>query len=159
MPDTITSEKKLKKIEQQDNLDEVLYQFVRLYDRWSLEQQLTGKREAEMLKSIESFNETLEQLDALHVKIQNTIKISVREAANAVSLQIESDTGKYFRREVQKFIPTLDSSIHYANDVLQSYKNTLRSKDQNIFDYMIIAIFLGGILIGGMGLFAIRRYW
>ncbi len=91
-------------------LEETLYQFVKLYDSWSLEQRLVGKREAEMLKSVETFNAKVdrlvelrrtqrEEIEALKTQIPRQVEKALAETTIQASQVLSVEAKKLFEQE------------------------------------------------------------
>jgi regulator of replication initiation timing len=91
-------------------LEETLYQFIKLYDSWSLEQRLVGKREAEMIKSIETFNAQAEKLvelrraqreeiESLKTQIPRQVEQALKETTVQASQTLSVEAKKLFEQE------------------------------------------------------------
>lgn len=96
MSDVSTEENLLKGLKLPSNLEDVLYQFIKLYDSWSVEQRMVGKREAEMIKAIETFS-TLEE------KLKNDIQVSISRAAIVATDVIRKEVQTDLRQGMEGF--------------------------------------------------------
>ncbi len=139
----ITREKP-KTATQSANLEDVLYQFFKLYDNWSLELKMVGQREAELVKTIEAFDEKIDSLDDLKEVIKESIQKEAKTALSITANTTAVEVKKYCHAELDYLMRDLNHSLSYAKSVIPEIKEF----ERNYVLRLCAIIGLVGLLLG-----------
>lgn len=131
---------KLKK-----ELNEATYQLSILYDRWVVEHQHVGKREAEMLRAMELFPK---QFAEMRKQAREEVRSTVAEAATLAIREIGKETSKQFDKSIGDTFTRFNKVLVEVEEVLPKYE---KMKFSNWAKGVIIIIILSaatGFLFG-----------
>lgn len=130
------------------SLEDLLYQFFKLYNNWSLELKMVGQREAELIKTIEAFDEKIESLDevkgVIKESIQKEAKTALSVTANATAVEVK----KYCHQELDHLMRDLNDSLSYAKNVMAKIQAFERNYSLRLWAVIVLAIFLIGFVAG-----------
>ena len=135
---------KSKKSAQSANLEDVLYQFFKLYDNWSLELKMVGQREAELVKTIEVFDEKIDSLDDLKEVIKESIQKEAKTALSITAHTTAVEVKKYCHAELDHLMQDLNRSLSYAKSVIPDIERF----ERNYVTRLCVIIGLVGLLLG-----------
>ena len=139
---------KSKKSAQSANLEDLLYQFFKLYDNWSLEQKMVGQREAELIKTIEAFDEKIESLDEVKEVIKESIHKEAKTALSVTASTTAAEVKKYCHAELNHLMQDLNRSLSYANSVIPKIEEFEKDYSLRLWTMIVLAIFLIGFAAG-----------
>jgi len=135
---------KSKKSTQSANLEDVLYQFFKLYDNWSLELKMVGQREAELVKTIEVFDEKIDSLDDIKEVIKESIQKEAKTALSITAHTTAVEVKKYCHAELDHLMQDLNRSLSYAKSVIPDIERF----ERNYVTRLCVIIGLVGLLLG-----------
>ncbi|HQY22137.1 MAG TPA: hypothetical protein PK389_00055, partial [Gammaproteobacteria bacterium] len=130
------------------NLEDVLYQFFKLYDNWSLELKMVGQREAELLKTIEAFDEKIESLDEVKEVIKESIQKEAKIALSVTVNTTATEVKKYCHAELDYLMQDLNRSLSYAKSVIPEIQEFERNYSLRLWAIIVLGIFLIGFAAG-----------
>ncbi|HXH55244.1 MAG TPA: hypothetical protein VNK03_05835 [Gammaproteobacteria bacterium] len=130
------------------NLEDLLYQFFKLYDNWSLEQKMVGQREAELIKTIEAFDEKIESLDEVKEVIKDSIQKEARTALSVTASTAAAEVKKYCHAELDYLMQDLNRSLSYANSVIPKIQEFEKDYSLRLWTMIVLAVFLIGFAAG-----------
>lgn len=139
---------KSKTVTQSANLEDVLYQFFKLYDNWSLELKMVGQREAELVKTIEAFDEKIESLDEVKELIKESIQKEAKTALSVTANTTAVEVKKYCHAELDHLMQDLNRSLSYARSVIPEIKEFERSYCLRLWIIIGLVGFLLGFIAG-----------
>jgi len=154
-----TEPKDLELVNGASKFETLLYQFIKLYDRLTVEHSLMNDRELKLIKNLEGLKETVEELNQLSPQIIEIIKDTTKQEVNRIyqSLVTKIDNIE------QNINNVLDTILNDCCNKLnaESNKITKLSKDcwdlnkKLVEDLSLIKIFVlmliglaGGLIIG-----------
>jgi chromosome segregation ATPase len=131
-------------------LGEITYQLSTLYDRWSVEHQHVGKREAEMARTISAFAEQIAELEKMGQNLQHHLQDTMNKAAVMVADLAGKETLKKFDQGINTLEQSLSNEIYRAKEVIRSYKNIETDERLKMWGIVITVAVLVGAIVGGM---------
>ena len=130
------------------NLEDLLYQFFKLYDNWSLEQKLVGKREAEMVKSIESLDEKIQELDAVQAVVKQSIQNETKTAMGVIANMAGQEVKRYCHAEVDHLTQDLNRALSYAKSVIPNIERIEANYSMRLWALVVSVSVLVGFAAG-----------
>ncbi len=131
-----------------NNLEDLLYQFFKLYDNWSLEQKMVGQREAELIKTLEAFDEKIDSLDEVKEVIKESIQKEAKTALSITASTTATEVKKYCHQELDHLMRDLNDSLSYAKNVMAKIQAFERNYSLRLWAIIVLAIFLIGFAAG-----------
>ncbi len=129
-------------------LHEVTYQLVSLYDRWAVEHQQVARREAEMTRIIESFDNEVKRLSKLDTHIQHNIQTTISKAAILVGEAVGKETKKLFEPEFSDIARRLEWTVEKAESMARRFERAEETASAKIWAIVILSSLLVGVLMG-----------
>jgi hypothetical protein len=156
----IKDEKELLRDSPVSSLNEIAYQLAGLYERWAVEHQHVARREAEMARLLESFEEILGRLDSSGEKMHGVIKQAAKESAVMVG-EITGQSMKDCCRTY--FQEKLDPLMMNFRDILDRTKENLTPyaslKDESLLERWVTAVVVGvlsGVFVSALMFFLLK---
>lgn len=126
------------------SLEEVLYQFGKLYERFLLAVQNVEKREAEMKKNVTAFHQKMDSLDEL----RNGVKKSIQETTSKAAVMVAELIGTETRKQMEHVINRLQNSVYEAESMADHYKKVQRVDFTKTLSIAVLVGALIGFVIG-----------
>lgn len=131
-----------------NELSEVTYQLIKLYDRWAVEHQQVARREAEMTRVIEGFEKESQSLKALEETLPQTLSAAVVRSMEPVKQAVRESVQAHFEREVYGLTKALSGKIREADKLLEHYQSEQASQQLKAWAAMLLSSLLTGALVG-----------
>lgn len=131
----------------EDRLKAVLYQYIKLYDRWSDDRQVFMKHLSVLDESIEKLDKKVAKFGSLGVDIRDDILSSIRKEVKEASEGIGYKIGEAGYQTLGKTSSILKQSAQEASEALDNYRAEIKTSHRKIIAIAIGASVLSSILI------------
>lgn len=110
---------------QEDRLKAVLYQFIKLYERWSEDRQVSAKQGADMAELAADFSAQVKLFKSLEPKVRQKIITSIETASANIANTVAEAVGKEAAKAAEETVKKLKQSVEQAQYVLNRYEKEL----------------------------------
>lgn len=124
------------------------YQLSLLYDRWGAEHQLVARREADMVRVIESFGEQVSQLSELEVQIENSIKDATSKFAVKTAFTVSEEVKRQFVSSINDTLAKLSRETYELEKFTEQYQQAHTASKIKTFIIGLVLVFIAGVLVG-----------
>lgn len=144
--------------------DALLYQFIKLYDRLTVEHSLTTERELELIKNLEDLqeitldlnnttskiNSTIKELNQLELTLSAVIQSNVSAAIGNLRGNLLELSSRILDQRIMQYVEYCASNLHYAIDKIEELTKEQVKKDVKVFWMLLGIATLIGLLIGAL---------
>lgn len=107
---------------QEDHLKAILYQFIKLHDRWAEERQTAAKQGADMAELLTQFTEQVKGFKELEPHVRKQIAASVQKAVSDVTQEVSDGVFKAGTYATEQIARDLQVTVSNAQKALQTYQ-------------------------------------
>lgn len=140
----------------------LLYQFIKLYDRLTLEHSLMTERELKLLKNLEGFKEIILQLNSattkmnitmadlktIDLKLSTVIKNNITEATDKTRKDLLDLNEKTLDISLRRCLEQYSSKLNYADNKAVELLDEKGKSDSRFALLLLIGCTLFGLIIG-----------
>lgn len=144
--------------------DALLYQFIKLYDRLTVEHSSTTERELELIKNLEDLqeitldlnnatskiNSTIKELNQMELTLSAVIQSNVSAAIGKLRGNLLELSSSILDQRIMKYVEYCASNLHYAIDKIEELTKEQVKKDVKVFWILLGVVTLIGLLIGAL---------
>lgn len=130
-----------------EHLESLLYQFVKLYERWSEDRQVAAKQGADIAKFVKAFSEQVENFETIHEDVKEEINTSIENAAKNMATYVGRSIGDAAHKEVEPTVQKLKDVTYDAGNTLSRYQATLDLTQWKIIGVTVFSTVLASLLI------------
>lgn len=105
----------------QETLEDLLFKYCALYERWGEDRKELAKQSAEITKLVNRFAAQLDKFKDLDQEIKRQISTSIRQAANEMSSQASKEFIERISKDVKAATQDLERGVEKATDKLKEY--------------------------------------
>lgn len=131
----------------EDRLKAVLYQYIKLYDRWSEDRQVFMKHLSVLDEAIEKLDKKVAKFGSLGVDVRDELVSSIRKEVKEASQGIGDKIGEVGYKTLGKTADRLKQSAQEASSALENYQAETRTSLLKIIAIAIVSSVLSSILI------------
>jgi ElaB/YqjD/DUF883 family membrane-anchored ribosome-binding protein len=117
---------------QEDRLKAVLYQFIKLYERWSEDRQVAARQGADMAELAAEFSAQVKLFKSLEPKVREKIVTSIETASANIANNVGEAVGKEAAKAVEDTIQQLNESVEQAQYVLNRYEKEVATNQWKV---------------------------
>lgn len=140
----------------------LLHQFIKLYDRLTLEHSLMTERELKLLKNLEGFKEivlqlnsaitkmniTMSDLKTMDLKLSTVIKNNIIEATDKTKNDLLDVNENTLERSLGRCIEQCSNKLHYAANQIHELLDERGKGDHRLAFLLLIGCALISLIIG-----------
>jgi hypothetical protein len=131
-----------------DRLKAILYQFIKLYERWAEDRQVAAKQGAELEELISLFSEQIEDFQSLESTVRDQIISSIENVSKNAVKSLGAEIGFEATKAVEHTAYQLYGSVDKAQRALNSYEHTVAlSQWKTLFFTMATTIITSLLLV------------
>jgi hypothetical protein len=112
----------LPKMDIEERLKAIAYQFIALYERWSEDRQVAAKQGADTAELVHLFTEQVKGFKTLEPKVRQQIVTSIQNAAAGVAKTVAEATAKEATRATEAIAEQLAIVTQQAKNTLNHYQ-------------------------------------
>lgn len=144
--------------------DALLYQFIKLYDRLTVEHSLTTERELELIKNLEDLqeitldlnnttskiNSTIKELNQMELTLSEKIQINVSVAIGKLRGNLLELSSRILGQRIMKYVEYCATNLHDTIDKIEKLTKEQVKQDVKVFWMLLGVATLIGLLIGAL---------
>ncbi len=128
-----------------DRIKALLFQYVKLYERWAEDRQEFTNGMARQEEMLEEFTQKIGQFEELEPKVRQQLIKAISSSLNTLTEGIGKDIGSNATAAVNQTAKNLKSVVNESTQLLRQYQEDIRLSNTYIVIMQIIGI---GIAIG-----------
>jgi hypothetical protein len=121
-----------------DELKALLYQYKKLFDRWSEDRQDFNRQGYDIEKLIKSFSEKIDQFAKLEPTVKQKIVASIQEATKESIQSVHSATRDEMSEAILPTLQRFEKTIQTANEQIEKYEK--KSIKETVLSYGVAVI-------------------
>lgn len=118
-----------------EHLESLLYQFVKLYERWSEDRQVAAKQSSDIAQFIEEFSDEVDRLSKIEDAVIAKLKKGLEQTTVSISSMVYEAVSRSLDKKMDDSAHKMKESVRQAERLLSEYQSTL-----NWSHWKIIAI-------------------
>ncbi len=145
-----TSEGKVKTekaLTSAEHLEAILYQFIKLYERWSEDRQAAAKQGSDIADLIKEFTDQVAHFEALEENVREDIQKSIRQEAENTAAYFGQAIGDAAYKQMKPAVKKLEDAVDDARNRLDRQHSDLIFSDWKILGATVLATITTSLLI------------
>ena len=113
----------------EEHMESLLYQFIKLYERWAEDRQVAAKQGSDVAKLIKDFSNEVTRFESLDDALREKIKECIHTEAKNMAIYMGKTVADAAGKDTELIAKQLRKSVSEANDTLSQYRSeTYQSK-------------------------------
>lgn len=138
----------IKILEPAERLEALLYQYAKLYDRWSEDRLVAAKQAADSEKLMIVMAEQIKKFTRLENSVREQIRNTIANSAKEVGKTIGEEVTIAAAKEIKNTSEKLEQSSHLVIEKLNRYGLNEKAHKISIFACVFMAAIFTGFVVG-----------
>ncbi len=130
-----------------ERIKAILYQYVKLYDRWSEDRQEFNKNLSNQDELLRIFIEQVKQFDKLEPRVRQQLATSISKASDLMAEKIGENVGNAATKAIDETVNKLSTVVSHATTVLNAYRSEVQYNHWKIIGVSFITTIITSLLI------------
>lgn len=125
MSELIEEESQEITLTQQEQMKAILYQFIKLYDRWAEDRQVAAKQGADIEEVIDEFAQEVERFSNIENAVIAKLKEGLSQTTVSISAMVHDAVSHSVNKAIDESTYKIRDSVRQAENLFSEYQSTL----------------------------------